>query len=302
MTGTIFAIKHFAVHDGDGIRTTVFFKGCPLACKWCHNPEGKGYSPQIAYYSHKCISCGECVSACRKGAHAVNGQGHVFDRSKCITCGECSDACLGEALEFFGRKVTPKELLPELLEDKDFYASSGGGVTFSGGECLSQADFCRELAILLKKENINIAVDTCGFVPRAAIDKMLGIADIFLYDIKADDAQTHIKCTGQSNELIWENLRYITQSTKCEIRIPFVPEYNSDQIEGIAKKLSECENITCVRVLPYHNFSGSKYDALGMENTMPDTHIPTKEELSQAVETLRRFGLNASCASLAVKE
>ncbi len=298
MTGTIFAVKHFAVHDGDGIRTTVFFKGCPLSCIWCHNPESKAHFPRLAYYKHKCISCGECVAACRHGAHAMNAQGHFFDRSKCIACGECEDACLGEALEFFGKSITPDELLPELLEDKPFYDSSGGGVTFSGGECLLQADFCRETALLLKKDNINIAVDTCGFVPRDAINKMLGLADVFLYDIKAFDEQTHIKCTSQSNKIIWENLRYITQSSKCEIRIPFVPDYNSNEIGKIAEKLSDFKNITRVRVLPYHNFSGSKYDALDMNNTMPTVHSPTKDELFCAVETLKSFGLNASCASL----
>lgn len=169
MRATIFDIKRFAVHDGDGIRTTVFFKGCPLKCVWCHNPEGISYMPQLAYYENKCVSCGECVEICPQKAHGIEKGRHSFDRNKCILCGECEKMCLGEALKLYGKEMTIDELMPLLLEDKDFYTTSGGGVTLSGGECLMQADFCAELLKKLKSENINTAVDTCGLDRKSVV-------------------------------------------------------------------------------------------------------------------------------------
>lgn len=262
-TAIISDIKRFAVHDGDGIRTTVFFKGCPLKCVWCHNPESISFQPQIAFYKNKCIGCGEC----KKEAFTV-------------------DDCLGDARVLYGKEVTIDELLPLLLEDKDFYETGGGGVTLSGGECLCQADFCAELLMVLKEKGINTAVDTCGFVPKESIDKVLLYTDTFLYDIKAIDEDVHIKCTGQSNKVILDNLKYIDSlGKKIEVRIPYVPEYNANQIEKIAKFLSTLKNIKAVKVLPYHNYAGSKYAALHMENTLPKI-LPTEEEIKKAEELL----------------
>lgn len=279
MKATIFEIKRFAVHDGDGIRTTVFFKGCTLKCIWCHNPEGIGFKPQLAFYANKCIGCGECKRICT--------------RDECITCGKCEEICLGSARKLYGREVTVEELMPQLLEDAEFYENSGGGVTLSGGECLCQADFCAELLRELKKNNIRTAVDTCGYVPRASIEKVMENTDIFLYDLKAIDEDVHIRCTGQPNGLILDNLRYIDSIGKpIEIRIPYVPGYNADQIEKMAKFLSGLRNITKVRVLPYHNYAGSKYASLTMENTLPDL-LPTESEVKNAVELLKRYGMNA---------
>ena len=280
--GIIFDIKRFAVHDGDGIRTTVFLKGCSLKCVWCHNPEGISFSPQLADYENKCIGCGECVSACSQNAHMITDKGHSFDRDLCIACGKCADKCLGSALTFYGKEVTVEKLLPILLEDKDFYVTSGGGVTISGGECLCQADFCAELLKALKGKGINTAVDTCGFVPRESIEKVLPYTDIFLYDIKAIDEDVHIRCTGQSNEVILENIKYIDSRNKAiEVRIPYVPNFNDDQIDKIADFLRILKNIKAVKVLPYHNYAGSKYNALNMENTLPKL-LPSKEEVEIA--------------------
>jgi len=296
---TIFAVKRFAVHDGDGIRTTVFFKGCPLSCLWCHNPEGKAFMPQLAYYSHKCINCGECVAVCPNKAHNIDENGHRFDSNKCVACGKCVEGCLGDALALYGESVTAEELLKRVMEDRDFYTTSGGGVTFSGGECLSQVDFCLELGRMIKKENVNLAIDTCGFVPRNAIKKICEVADIFLYDIKAFSEETHIKCTGCSNKLIWDNLEYINSQNKAvDIRIPLVPGFNDGEIESIARRLSELKCIRLVDVLPYHDLSKSKYDALNGINTMPKTDIPTRDMLNTAVATLKQYNLNARCSSL----
>lgn len=264
MKAKIFEIKHFAVHDGDGIRTTVFFKGCPLKCVWCHNPEGISSRPQTAYYEHKCIGCGECR---KEGFHASD--------------------CLGEARVLYGKEITVDELLPLLIEDKDFYDNSGGGVTLSGGECLIQADFCAELLKRLKENGIHTAVDTCGFVSKEALDKVVPYTDIFLYDLKAYDEDVHIKCTGQSNKIILENLLYLNSLCKdVEIRIPYVPEYNSDQIEKIAIFLSKLKHIKRIKVLPYHNYAGSKYAALNIENTLPRC-LPLDEDVVNVENRIR---------------
>ncbi len=290
-TAIISEIKRFAVHDGDGIRTTVFFKGCPLNCKWCHNPECISYKREFAYMQHKCINCGNCVQACENHAHTIKNGIHCFIRALCVTCGKCINFCPNDALKIYGNEVTVQEILPVLLEDKDFYNNSGGGVTLSGGECLTQAEFCKELLKSLKDNGVHTAVDTCGFVNRQNIDMVIPYTDVFLYDIKAFDEDVHIKGTGQSNRIILENLYYIDDCGKnIEIRIPYIPEYNTDQIEKIAILLKEFKNILKVRVLPYHNYAGSKYDSLGMVNTLP-TRLPDKEELDRAVSLLKKHNL-----------
>lgn len=284
MKAVISDIKRFAVHDGDGIRTTVFFKGCPLKCVWCHNPESIGFKPQIAYYENKCIGCGECVPVCEKGAQKITEKGHIFDPALCVACASCSDVCLGEAITFYGKVMTVDELLPILLEDRAFYDNSGGGVTLSGGECLCQADFCAELLKRLKENGIHTAVDTCGFVPRESIDKVLAYTDVFLYDIKAIDRDVHIKCTGQPNDLILENIKYIDSLGKpIEVRFPYVPKFNDGQTDKIADFLATLKNVKEVKVLAYHNYAGSKYKALEMEDTLP-TVLPTDNEIKIAQE------------------
>lgn len=280
--GKIFEIKRFSVHDGDGIRTTVFLKGCPLRCLWCHNPESLSGKSELAYYQNKCISCGECTDICPVGAHKMGERGHIFDRTACIGCGACAEACLGEALTFYGKEKTADELMPILLEDRDFYENSGGGITISGGECLLQADFCAELLKKCKAQGLRTAVDTCGYVPRESFDKVIPYTDVFLYDFKAFDEDVHIRCTGRSNKLILENLKYLdAQGKKVEIRIPYIPEYNDDQMDKIAAFLSELSNITKVRVLAYHNYAGSKYLSLGKQNDLPK-RLPTNEEMKAA--------------------
>ena len=264
MKANIFEIKRFAVHDGDGIRTTVFFKGCPLRCVWCHNPEGLCAQAQTAFYAHKCIGCGECK---KEGFHAKD--------------------CLGEARVPYGKEVTLEDLIPLLLEDREFYENSNGGITLSGGECLLQSKFCRELLKRMKQEGVHTAVDTCGAVAREALDDVIPYTDVFLYDLKAYDEDVHIKCTGASNSRIIDNLKYLSSLGKAvEIRIPYVPDYNDGEIEKIAELISPMKNITKVRVLPYHSYAGSKYEALGIKNTLP-ARLPTDEEMTKACEAVR---------------
>ena len=287
MLATIFEIKRFAVHDGDGIRTTVFFKGCPLNCVWCHNPEGILINKQLAFYSHKCVNCGECASSCITKATTFNDGKRVYNQSLCNYCGNCVTNCLGNALTLYGKDYSVDELLPILLEDKEFYLTSGGGVTLSGGEALVYADFCKELLKKLKENGIDTAVDTCGFVDKTALDKVLPYTDVFLYDIKAIDKSVHIACTGRDNELILDNLKYLDKKgAKIEVRIPFVPNYNDGEIYKIAEVLKGINNLIKVRVLPYHNYSKSKYGALHIKENLPDI-LPTDTQLNNAISVIK---------------
>lgn len=281
----IFDIKHFAIHDGDGIRTTVFFKGCPLRCVWCHNPEGLFQKTELAFFSHKCTGCGVCSDICRSAAArnmAITG---------CTACGKCVSSCPSDARRIYGKAVTVSDILPELTEDIAFYQSTGGGVTLSGGECLLYPDFCAELLKELKDMGVQTAVDTCGYVPEQSINKVLPYTDVFLYDIKAIDSEVHKRCTGVSNEKILKNFIHIADSKKkIEIRIPFVPDYNSDEIPEIAEFISRYAPGAFVRLLPFHNYAESKYSALGLESKMPK-RLPTEEECQKAKSILLAHGL-----------
>ena len=282
----IFDIKHFSVHDGPGIRTTVFFKGCPLRCLWCHNPESLSAKTQLAFSQEKCISCARCATVCEQGVHTFSNGIHELSKEKCTFCHSCESICPVGALTVYGKEVTLDEVLQEALEDRDFYGAQGG-VTLSGGECLLQADFCADLLCTLKAEGIHTAVDTCGYVPRESLDKVIPYTDIFLYDLKAFDEEVHERCTGRKNALILENLRYLDSLGKrIEIRIPYVPRANGDQIDKIAEFIRALQNVSAVRVLAYHNFAISKYDALGLANTSPEG-LPTDEEMRLVRERVR---------------
>ena len=292
MIGTIFQIKRFAIHDGDGIRTTIFFKGCPLKCIWCHNPEGIALNPQLAYYQKNCILCRKCVDICPYDAHTIENGAHNFIYTNCTSCGQCAKVCPTSALHMYGQKISINELISKIIKDKTLWSISGGGVTLSGGECLLQVDFCYELLKSLKELNINTAIDTCGFVAKDAISKIIPYSDTFLYDIKAFDEDIHIKYTGVSNRIILENLQYIDQCHKnIEIRIPYIPDCNSDQIPKIASFLCKLKNVKKIRVLPYHNYAGSKYEALKRKKHLPKK-LPSNLEITLAKNTIRKYGLN----------
>ena len=280
--GMISDIKRFAVHDGDGIRTTVFLKGCPLRCVWCHNPEGIASGRQTAYYAHKCASCGACAAVCPEGAQRMRDGAHVFERERCTACGACERACPNGAMRSYGETVSVEEVLTQLLEDREFYEASGGGITLSGGECLMQAEFCEALLRACRAEGLHTAVDTCGFVAREVLDRVIPFTNVFLYDVKAVDEDVHIRCTGRSNRRILENLN--SRGCEIEVRVPLVPGWNDDQMEKIAALLKPLESVRRVRVLAYHRYAGSKYTALGMPDAMPE-NVPA-EEMTARVQAM----------------
>ncbi|MBQ8508759.1 MAG: glycyl-radical enzyme activating protein [Clostridia bacterium] len=290
MTGTILQYKRFAVHDGDGIRTTLFLKGCPLHCAWCHNPEGIAFPPQLAYLPHKCIGCGECAKVCPVGAHSF-ADGHSFDRDACTACGKCESACLGDALILYGRTVTAEEAAKTLCEDEAFFKSSDGGVTLSGGEPLMQPDFTAEVFRLVKERGISTALDTCGLAPRASLDRVLPFTDKVLFDVKAADSTVHERWTGRPNELILDNLRYINaRGVPIEIRVPLIPGANDDQCDAIAALLKPLQSITAVRLLAYHPYAETKYGSLGLQYPAAGITPPTEEQMQKAADALAASG------------
>ena len=294
VTGLITDIKRFAIHDGDGIRTTVFLKGCPLKCVWCHNPESISSEPQLAYYKNKCICCGMCVSACPAGAHTISEQRHVFNRAKCIACGKCEEHCLSSAIKLIGRRVSVQEVMDVVLEDRLYYEHSGGGITISGGEPAMQPHFTLALLTAAKNAGISTALDTCGFAPARTYMKIMPVCDTFLYDIKHIVAQHHIKHTGRDNRLILENLQLLSDNgAKIEIRIPVIPGYNDSEetFRLMAMALSDI-NIAKIKLLPYHALAGYKYNALDMEDTLPAVDSPNSGELSHLEKILIGFGFN----------
>ena len=243
-TGIVTDFKRFAVHDGDGIRTTVFLKGCPLRCVWCHNPESISPKPELAFYAEKCTGCGECMRVCPNGAHIFEAADtpdsyiHKLDRTKCAACGKCAEVCVSGALKLCGRRMSVDEVMKIVAEDRIFYETSGGGMTLSGGEPTLQPEFALALLRAAKADGISTALDTCGFAKREVYESLLPYTDIFLYDIKHITDEGHIRCTGRSNRLILENLRFLSDAgAKIEIRIPLVPGYNDDAetLDGIGQ-------------------------------------------------------------------
>jgi len=288
--GTVFEINRFAVHDGPGVRTVLYLKGCPLRCRWCHNPEGVEPGPQLAYYDHKCLHCGECVKACPHHAHSLMDGKHVFARERCVACGACVEACLGRALKLFGRRLTVEEACKAVLEDRAFY-TDGGGVTLSGGEPLLQAEFCAELFELLKAEGIHCAIDTSGAVRWESFAKVLPCTDMFLYDVKHADDRLHREHVGGSNRQIIENLKRLAEcSVPIEIRIPVIPGFNDDpkSIDAIGALLSGLRGVVGVRLLPYHE-ARSKYGAIGRADTMPEVEAPSEDRMAAIAAQLGRL-------------
>jgi len=288
-------IKRFAVHDGPGIRTTIFLKGCSLACRWCHNPESISAQPEIGLLTRKCVGCRRCAAVCPAGAHRFRDGARVLDRRQCVACGKCVDACLPGALEYYGRDISVEAAVAAVLEDKTFYANSGGGCTLSGGEPLLQARFCAEVFKRLREAGVHCAVDTAGAVHWKDFQTVLPHVDLFLYDVKHVDDRIHRQCTGASNQQILENLRRLaSHGTPIEIRLPLVPGINDADadLQAVAEFLHGLANGVRLRVVPYHALARFKYEAVGRTDTMPDVSPPDAAATARAAATLRRSGVD----------
>ena len=293
--GLIFDIKKFAIHDGPGIRTTVFLKGCPLSCWWCHNPEAMNPEPELVLFEDKCIGCGECFQACKHQGHEVQPDGsRIYHREICELCGACVEVCYAEALVMEGRQVTVEEVMVELRKDIPFYQNSSGGITLSGGEPLYQHEFALAVLEQCKAEELHTALDTSGQAPWKIFEKVLPHVDLVLFDLKHIDGASHKDLTGASNRLILENLEKIGEyGVPIEIRMPIIPGINDDRedIERAARFLLDIKGIGRVELLPYHRLGESKYARLEMDYKLRELEPPGKERMNEIADWMRPFDL-----------
>ena len=282
-TGTTFSIQQFSTEDGPGIRTTVFLKGCPLRCPWCHNPEGMGVAPDLMWYDVRCIAAQQCLRACPEHALALSATGMRIDRERCTLCGECVSACPAAAFELIGKEWAPHELLTELLKDQVFYETSGGGVTFSGGEPLVQADFLCELLPLCKAAGLHVALDTCGAASSERWRRVLRWVDLVLYDLKIMDGARHKAATGASNELILDNARRLAaHGVPLWIRTPVIPGYSADapNIRAIGEFIRDAvPTVQRWDLLAYTNLGRPKYHRLDLPYLLEDVALLTRTEM-----------------------
>ncbi len=294
--GIIFDIKRYAIHDGPGIRTTVFLKGCPLRCQWCQNPEGLELDAEVFWRENRCAEdCRACVTACPSRAVSKNGNRVVVDKKKCDFCRICDDACVYDALEIVGREVSVEEIMEEIEKDRVFFDESGGGVTFSGGEPLLQADFLQSLIEEVKKSNIHVALDTSGCVPFEDLQRVSDRVDLFLYDLKIMEDETHKKYTGVSNQIILENLKKLSDKKKAiHVRIPLVSGVNDDKqnIQRFAEYLRTLRNVKNISLLAYHRGGCEKYRRLQKEEQLRTFQSPSKKRMEEVKKFLVDSGFS----------
>lgn len=297
-------IQKFSIHDGDGIRTTVFFKGCPLKCQWCHNPETQRYEKEMQFDASKCLSCGACAKACPSGAvtmkcpedgDATQTALPALDKSKCEFCGKCTIYCPADIREIVGKEYETKDLMKELKKDLMFYEDSGGGVTFSGGEVMAMdIDFIEDLAKRLKKEDITLTIDTCGYAPYEKFERLLPYVNTFLYDVKMMDPELHRQYIGVDNKLILDNLVKLARSgARIYIRIPTIKGLSGteENMQATIDFLKDNDITPAkVNILPYHDTGSHKYAKVGMKYEGTELEAPDSEELEKYVNMFKQAG------------
>lgn len=293
MSGCVFDIKRYAIHDGPGIRTTVFFKGCPLRCRWCHNPESWKAVPEMGLRPSRCIRCGRCVELCPRQAVSLPERGPATDAEKCTFCGACVAGCPAGAREIIGQAMTAAEVMAQVKKDIVFYDQSGGGVTFSGGEPLMQPEFLLALLAACRAEEVRTAVDTTCYAEPQIIRRAAELADLFLCDIKHMDSELHRQFTGVGNERILDNIRLLSAEAKAVyVRVPIIPGFNSgrDHIEQTARFVQSLKTVRRVDILPYNRGGLEKAARLAGGADLMQARTPGDDTMSEIAETLRGYG------------
>jgi pyruvate formate lyase activating enzyme len=291
--GIIFDIQRASMHDGPGIRTTVFFKGCPMSCLWCHNPESIGRAPAFSFKRDKCVRCGACVPICPAHAHIVDNDSHRVLFETCTLCGLCLPVCPSGCLSIVGREYTVQELLGEIVRDRAFFESSGGGLTVSGGEPTAQIDFLCELLQGAKEERIHTCVDTSGAAPETHFEKILPYVDLFLFDFKDSNPQRHQHNTGVSLSLVLSNLKYLdSRDAAIVLRCPIIPGINDtpDHFRAIVDMEATYPNLRKIELLPYHNMGVHKAENIGAQARLRALPTTERETAAEWLSRLSRLG------------
>jgi pyruvate formate lyase activating enzyme len=302
LTGLIFDIERFAIHNGPGIRTLVFFKGCNVKCDWCHNPESYHHQAEVVRIKEKCIGCGTCVQQCKGDCLANNwahGNAPVIDRSKCLMpdCGFCATVCYSDAISVSGRYLTVSEVMEEVEKDREFYGRTGGGVTFSGGEPLAQPDFLEALAKESVKRGFDTAIETCGAAPWKSFQSVLKYINTVIFDLKHMDPEKHLKYAKISNNLILENIRHIDAlSIPIRIRMPLVPGFNDsdEDIKATAAFVSGLKNLQAFDIYPYNRMCEPKWTHLGIHNELQGVPPHAIDEVARLAQIARDFGITVT--------
>lgn len=291
--GIIFDLQRCSFHDGPGIRTTVFLKGCPLHCLWCHNPESQLLKPQIYFNERKCFHCAACVEACKYNNHSMKDTAHHFSQKDCINCGACIKACSYGALEWKGKEMFVEDVVKEVLKDKDYYENSGGGLTISGGEPMAQFEFTKALLTKAKEDEIHTCIETCGHALTERFQEIISFVDLFLFDYKATDPEAHRQFTGVSNELILKNLEFLCEKNASVIlRCPLIPGVNDskEHLKGITALSNQYSNIQAVEIMAYHNMGVIKNEQIGRFPELKELPNTPEDKKQEWLRELEAFG------------
>jgi len=295
MTGLVFDIQKFSIHDGPGIRTTVFLKGCPLHCLWCPNPESVSPDPELSFIPGRCIKCGHCFQHCPEAAHQVEEGVHRVNRELCTVCGTCAEGCHAQGLEVIGRKMTVDEVIAEVLKDKAYFENSGGGMTLSGGEPLMQADFCEALLRRARRQELHTCIETSGFANYARIEQLRPLTDLFLFDLKETDPERHKQVTGVPLEPILKNLRRLHDTgASILLRLPTIPGLNDrlKHFQSVAQLSRELPGLRGVQLMPYHRMGDSKLERIGhADDSRIEAATPEAAEIDAWIASFAELGV-----------